>query len=110
MIIDRIELENWMSYPKRWPAAESNGDGYIVPTIEFARDLTLITGASGAGKSAILEAICYALFAKYPRANRNEVAIHSGESGAKVRLFFTLPTGKGDAKYCVERLLSSKKG
>ncbi|MFQ5629552.1 MAG: SbcC/MukB-like Walker B domain-containing protein, partial [bacterium] len=37
-------------------------------------------------------------------------AIHSGESGAKVRLYFTLPTGKGDAKYCVERLLSSKKG
>lgn len=110
MIIEKIELENWMSYPKWWLNNERNQNEKIIPTIEFAQDLTLITGRNGSGKSAILEAICYALFATYPRAKKNEDAIHSGEGSAKVRLFFSLPTGKKDAKYCIERLLSKKAG
>jgi exonuclease SbcC len=109
MRIERIELQNWMSYPRRWvPPDGQNGGEEVVPTIDLSvQPLTLIAGDNGAGKSAILEAICYALFAKYPRGN-NQDAIRSKETTAKIRMYFTLPGGKGDVTYCVERLLSKK--
>ncbi|MBV7336183.1 SMC family ATPase [Chloroflexi bacterium TSY] len=109
MRIDRLELENWMSYPRRWPDMEGlSGSTEIVPTIELTTEsLTLVAGENGAGKSAILEAICYALFAKYPRGDKNADAIRSGEKEAQVKLYFSLPTDKDNTQYCVERLLKS---
>ena len=111
MRIERIELQNWMSYPRRWVLPdELNGGEEVVPTIDLsAQPLILISGDNGAGKSAILEAICYALFAKYPRGN-NQDAIRSKETTAKIRMYFTLPNAKGDVTYCVERLLSKTVG
>ena len=110
MRIERIELENWMSYPRRWVLPEGQScDEEVVPGIDLSEDLTLIAGGNGAGKSAILEAICYALFAKYPRGN-NQDAIRSNEETARIRLYFALPGGEGEITYCVERLLSRKAG
>jgi len=111
MRIERIELQNWMSYPRRWVLPEAlDGGEEVVPAIDLsAQPLTLISGDNGAGKSAILEAICYALFAKYPRGN-NQDAIRSNETTAEIRMYFTLPDAKGDVTYCVERLLSKTAG
>lgn len=111
MRIEHIELENWMSYPRRWtPPGQPDSTVQVVPTIDLSgQPLVLISGDNGAGKSAILEAICYALFAKYPRGN-NEDAIRSGETSAAVRLDFTLPTAKGEVTYRVERTLSKRAG
>lgn len=111
MRIERIELQNWMSYPRRWvPPDGRSGGEEVVPAIDLsAQPLTLIAGDNGAGKSAILEAICYALFAKYPRGN-NQDAIRSNETTAKIRMYFVLPSAKGDVTYCVERSLSKKAG
>ncbi len=111
MRIERIELQNWMSYPRLWVLPdELDGGGEAMPMIDLsAQPLTLISGDNGSGKSAILEAICYALFAKYPRGN-NRDAIRSGETTAKIRMYFALPSAKGDVTYCVERLLSEKAG
>ena len=96
MRIERIELENWMSYPRRWVLSDEAGSsGEVVPCIDLSEQpLTLVSGDNGAGKSAILEAICYALFAKYPRGN-NQDAIRSGETTARIKLHFTLPSPKG---------------
>ena len=111
MRIERIELQNWMSYPRRWVLPDGlNGGEEVVPTIDLsAQPLTLISGGNGSGKSAILEAICYAIFAKYPRAN-NQDAIRSGETTARIRMYFALPSEKGDKAYCIERLLSKTAG
>ena len=112
MRIERIELQNWMSYPGRWTLPDGLQAGEVtVPTIDLAgQPLTLITGQNGAGKSAILEAVCYALFARYPRGKKNQDAIRSGEKSAELRLYFSLPSTDGDVTYCVERLLSKKAG
>jgi len=112
MRIERIELQNWMSYPGRWTLPDGLQAGEMtVPTIDLAgQPLTLIAGQNGAGKSAILEAVCYALFAKYPRGKKNQDAIRSGEKSAELRLYFSLPSTDGDVTYCVERLLSKKAG
>jgi exonuclease SbcC len=109
MRIERIELQNWMSYPGRWTLPDGLQAGEVtVPAIDLSgQSLTLIAGQNGAGKSAILEAVCYALFAKYPRGN-NQDAIRSGERSAELRLYFTLPSASGDVTYCVDRLLSKK--
>ncbi len=111
MRIERIELENWMSYPRRWVRpGVGNGREEVIPTIDLsAQPLTLIAGDNGAGKSAILEAICYAFFAKYPRGN-NQDAIRSGETAARISVYFSLPAAEVDAMYCVERRLSKKAG
>lgn len=111
MRIERVELENWMSYPRRWTPPDQPDAGDVVPTIDFSgQSLVLITGDNGAGKSAILEAICYALFADYPRSRRNQAAIRSGERKAKVRLHFTLPSVQGPVTYCIERVLTPSAG
>ncbi|MHB9032502.1 MAG: AAA family ATPase, partial [Anaerolineae bacterium] len=111
MKIERIELENWMSYPRRWaPADPSGGSEPAAPALTFSgQPLVLISGDNGSGKSAILEAICYALFGKYPRGN-NQDAIRSGEAAARICLDFSLPTHDGDAVYRVERILSNRAG
>lgn len=108
MRIERIELENWMSYPRRWPNPDEHGAEEVPPTINLTSEqLTLITGQNGSGKSAVLEGICYALFAKYPRGNQAD-AIRSGEGTATVRLYFSLPTDSGPVQYCVERRLKAR--
>jgi exonuclease SbcC len=110
MRIERIELENWMSFPRRWISPhDPEGIAQTVPTIDLSgQPLILISGDNGAGKSAILEAICYALFAKYARG-KNQDAIRSGETTAKVRLHISLPAATG-ITYCVERILSRTSG
>jgi DNA repair protein SbcC/Rad50 len=113
MIIERIELENWLSYPRRWPLSDPlTGSTDSRPAFDLASGpLTLIEGKNGAGKSALFDAICFALFGKYPRAEHGGCeydAIRSGENHALVRLFMSLPGPAGTERYCIERVLERK--
>ncbi len=62
-------------------------------TIDFT-DTTLfaLVGATGAGKSSIIDAFCLALYGRIPRLNANEVApvIATGASECTVGLSFTV--------------------
>lgn len=110
MRIDRIELKNWLSYPATWPAADGIGPA-SVPTIRFDwGPLIIIDGDNGVGKSALLDAAGYALFAKYERGENLASAIRNGEESALVRLYFSLPDGATWTSYYVERSLHRTAG
>lgn len=110
MRIDRIELKNWLSYPSTWPPMDGIGAG-AMPAIRFDwGPLIIIDGDNGVGKSALLDAVGYALFAKYDRGENLASAIRNGEESAMVRLFFSLPAGATWISYYVERSLHRTPG
>src|SRR5208283_3295267 len=96
-MIKSIRLINWRSH------ADTN--------LEFRKGTNLIVGIMGAGKSSILEAICFALFGTFPALERrklkHEDIIRLNESRARVILRFEL----GGVEYRIERGLElSKRG
>lgn len=110
MRIDRIELKNWLSYPSTWPATDGQGTPGL-PTIRFDwGPLIIIDGDNGVGKSALLDAVGYALFAKYERGENLASAIRNGEESALVRLYFSLPDRATWTSYYVERSLHRTSG
>jgi DNA repair exonuclease SbcCD ATPase subunit len=81
MIPKRVLLENFLSFGE--PAVE----------IEFTDNepLWVICGPNGVGKSAIFDAVTYALFACHRGGARNaEQLIHHGASGFRVELDFEI--------------------
>lgn len=82
MRIKNIEIENFMSYKKK-------------TSIDFS-DLNLfaIVGDTGAGKSSLIDAICYALYGKITRTNSDKgvrtAILSKGASSYRVRLDFTI--------------------
>ncbi|MEM4272042.1 MAG: SMC family ATPase [Candidatus Bilamarchaeaceae archaeon] len=72
---------------KNWRTHENN-------FLEFGRGTNLIIGIMGSGKSAVLDAICYALFGTFPAAKRREVSIEDsirwGANEAEIRLAFSI--------------------
>lgn len=104
MLIERITLSNWLSYPAKW---EQNGQ-LVEPSLRFDQEqVYLIFGKNGAGKSSIMEAILFALFGNYSRAsNRQDVkregAIRAGEKTAMVELTFML----NGQRHKVKRILT----
>ncbi len=88
MLITRIELENIKSYR------------HIV--IELRQGTTAISGANGAGKTTIVEAIGYALF-DYLSYNQNQFVREGAKYGrVSIRLI-----GSDDRPYVVERRCGS---
>ena len=84
MLITRIELENIKSYRHM--------------TIDFRRGTTAISGANGAGKTTIVEAIGYALF--------DHLAYNQGQfvrEGEKYGCVVVHLIGNDDRPYTVER-------
>jgi exonuclease SbcC len=76
------------------------------PTVIDFRDADLfaLSGATGAGKSTVIDAIVFALYGVVPRYNDKKlvgVAISQGKVEAKVRLTFTV----GDERYVVVRVV-----
>ena len=84
MLITRIELENIKSYRHM--------------TIDFRRGTTAISGANGAGKTTIVEAIGYALF-DHLAYNQGQF-VREGEKNGRVVVHLI---GNDDRPYTVER-------
>ena len=77
----RLELEGFTSFKER---AEIDFEG---------SEFFALVGATGSGKSSVIDAICFALYGSVPRYdNRNLVApvISHGKVEAKVRLDFSI--------------------
>jgi exonuclease SbcC len=59
--------------------------------LEFGKGITIFVGHNGAGKSSVIDAITFALFAEHMRrANKNLVRRGSGTGSAMVRMRFSL--------------------
>ena len=61
--------------------------------IDFAgADLFALTGPTGAGKSSIIDGMCFALYGSVPRLDRRTVApvISTGKNEARIRFDFSI--------------------
>ena len=88
-------------------------EGFTVfrePTrVDFAdADLFAFTGATGAGKSSLIDAMIFALYGSIPRLDERAVApvISQGRRDARVRLDFAL----GERRYTVVRVVRRGRG
>ncbi len=61
-MIKRIKLENWKSH--------KNSE------FLFRKGTNVLTGIIGAGKTSVIEAICYSLFGTYPSLNSKSVSLN----------------------------------
>ncbi len=77
--------------------------------VSFRKGTNLIIGIMGAGKSSILDGICFALFGTFPALERRkrklDDIIKNGADHAKVRLEIT----QGEHSYAIERVLERTK-
>ena len=72
--------------------------------IDFAgADLFALTGPTGAGKSSIIDGMCFALYGSVPRLDRRTVApvISTGKNEARIRFDFTI----GEKSYTAVRVV-----
>jgi DNA repair exonuclease SbcCD ATPase subunit len=78
----------------RWKNFLSTGDQWT--EIDFCESpSTLIVGENGAGKSTMLDALCFALFNKpFRKVNRGQLVNSINEKGTKVEVCFSI--GKDD--------------
>ena len=74
----------------RWKNFLSTGDQWT--EIDFCESpSTLIVGANGAGKSTMLDALCFALFNKpFRKINRGQLVNSINEKGTKVEVCFSI--------------------
>ena len=83
-MITSVELKNWRSHAHT--------------RLQFGKGTNLIVGIMGSGKSAVLDAICYALYGTFPALRRKSVGsediFRHGEKEAGVALEFS-HGGKG---------------
>lgn len=98
-MIESVSLHNWKTH------ADS--------TLEFGKGTNVIVGKMGAGKSSVMDAICFALFGTFPALQARRVALEevvmnkpNEAAEAAVELTFSY----GGKKYSVERKLKRKGG
>ncbi len=92
----RLSLEGFTCFGEAQPALDLQG-----------LDLVAISGATGAGKSSLLDAMIFALFGKVPRMGRHGVSelITLGQDRMSVRFDFEL----GDSIYRVARVVHRRR-
>ncbi|MFA6214718.1 MAG: SMC family ATPase [Candidatus Micrarchaeia archaeon] len=95
-MITGMALENWKSHASS--------------AFRFGRGTNVLLGRMGAGKSSVLDALCFALYGTFPKMSRRDqsteavVNIASGSETASVGLSFT----KGGKKYEIARKIGKK--
>jgi len=62
-MIKRIKLINWRSHKST--------------ELEFEKGSNVLIGKMGAGKSSVINAICFALFGTFPELQRREATLNS---------------------------------
>lgn len=83
----------------RWKNILSTGDVWTEVNFQKSRS-TLIVGENGAGKSTILDAICFALFAKpFRKINKSQLINSINKKGMLVEIEFSI----GSKQYLVRR-------
>ena len=83
----------------RWKNILSTGDVWTEVNFQKSRS-TLIVGENGAGKSTILDAICFALFAKpFRKINKSQLINSINKKGMLVEIEFSI----GPKQYLVRR-------
>lgn len=93
-MIERIKLINWRSHKST--------------ELEFEKGSNVLVGKMGAGKSSVINAICFALFGTFPELQRREATLNSvvmdrpaQQDYAKVELEFI----HNEKEYRVERTI-----
>lgn len=90
-MITSLELRNWRSHAHT--------------KLQFGKGTNLIVGIMGSGKSAVLDAICYALYGTFPALRRKSIStgdiFRHGEKEASVSLEFS----RGGNGYRIVRAL-----
>jgi len=83
----------------RWKNILSTGDAWTEVNFRKSKS-TLIVGENGAGKSTILDAICFALFAKpFRKINKPQLVNSINKKGMLVELEFSI----GSKQYLIRR-------
>ena len=83
----------------RWKNILSTGDAWTEINFQKSRS-TLIVGENGAGKSTILDAICFALFAKpFRKINKSQLVNSINKKGMLVEIEFSI----GPKQYLIRR-------
>ena len=89
ILFKKIRWKNFLSTGDRWTEMELNATG-----------TTLIVGSNGAGKSTVLDALCFVLFNKpYRKITKSQLVNTSNEKGTIVEIEFSI----GSKKYLVRR-------
>ena len=85
----KIKWKNFLSTGDQWTEVKLNDDG-----------TTLIVGANGAGKSTVLDAICFVLFNKpYRKITKSQLVNTTNEKGTETEIEFEI----GSKQYLVRR-------
>lgn len=78
----------------RWKNFLSSGNSFLETNLN-SNSTTLIVGHNGAGKSTILDALCFALFGKPFREIKKEQLINSiNLGGTEVELEFSISSNR----------------
>ena len=89
ILFKKIRWKNFLSTGDRWTEMELDATG-----------TTLIVGSNGAGKSTVLDALCFVLFNKpYRKINKSQLVNTSNEKGTVVEIQFSI----GPKEYLVRR-------
>ena len=89
ILFKKIRWKNFLSTGDQWTEMELDATG-----------TTLIVGSNGAGKSTVLDALCFVLFNKpYRKITKSQLINTSNEKGTIVEINFSV----GSKKYLVRR-------
>jgi len=96
-MIQSVQISNWRSHKKTY--------------VEFTNGTNVLVGIMGAGKSSVLEALCYALYGNFPALQKKKVKLSqitsrfASNEATEVNVTFM----KNEKKYNVKRTIENGK-